>query len=120
MAHAWQRLTQLRQFPARGWVRAVEITRSQRYRTAHPHYHCLLMVPPAYFQGDYLKQAEWAELWRHCLRIDYRPVVDIRTVKLNLGQTSRRVNTPPKQLWGEVWCHAHDIAPVSASSKVQF
>src|SRR6266852_4018179 len=37
MGQSWQRLTQLRSFPARGWVRAVEITRSQRDRTAHPH-----------------------------------------------------------------------------------
>src|SRR5690242_11482604 len=102
MAKAWKRLTELRQWPARGWVRAVEITRSQRYRTAHPHYHCLLMVPPSYFQGDYLKQSEWAELWRQCLRVDYRPVIDVRTVKLDLPQTSRRVNPPPKQLWGAV------------------
>lgn len=102
MAKAWKRLTELRQWPARGWVRAVEITRSERYRTAHPHYHCLLMVPPAYFQADYLKQPEWAELWRQCLRVDYTPVVDIRVVKLDLPQTSRRVNHAPKQLWGAV------------------
>lgn len=102
MAKAWKRLTELRQWPARGWVRAVEITRSEKYRTAHPHYHCLLMVPPAYFQGDYLKQDQWAELWRQCLRVDYRPVVDIRTVKLDLVQTSRRVNEPPKHLWGAI------------------
>jgi plasmid rolling circle replication initiator protein Rep len=102
MGKAWVRLTQLRSWPARGWVRAVEITRSQRDRSAHPHYHCLLMVPPAYFQGDYLKQAEWAELWRQCLRINYRPVVDIRTVKLDLVQTSRRVNKPPARMWEAV------------------
>lgn len=102
MRRAWVRLTQLRCFPARGWVRAVEITRSERYRTAHPHYHCLLMVPPAYFQGDYLKQDQWAELWRQCLRIDYRPVVDIRAVKLDLAQTSQRVNKPPRNMWQAV------------------
>ena len=102
MAQSWKRLIELRQWPARGWVRAVEITRSEKYRTAHPHYHCLLVVPPVYFQGEYLKQAEWAELWRQCLRVDYKPVVDIRTVKLDLIQTSRRVNTPPTQLWGAV------------------
>jgi plasmid rolling circle replication initiator protein Rep len=73
MAKGWQRLTQLRTWPARGWVRAVEITRSQKYRTAHPHYHCLLMVAPAYFQGDYLKQEEWAKLWQQSMRLDYKP-----------------------------------------------
>jgi plasmid rolling circle replication initiator protein Rep len=102
MAQSWQRLTQLRQWPARGWVRAVEITRSEKYRTAHPHYHCLLMVPPAYFQSDYLKQDQWAELWRQCLRIDYRPVVDIRAVKLTLPPDSQRVNKAPKNMWGAV------------------
>ena len=56
----------------------------------------------AYFQGDYLKQAEWAELWRQCLRIDYRPVVDIRTVKLDLVQSSQRVNKPPARMWEAV------------------
>lgn len=102
MAQSWQRLTQLRSWPARGWVRAVEITRSERYRTAHPHYHCLLMVPPAYFQGDYLKQDQWAELWRQCLRVTYRPVVDIRVVKLALVPDSQRVNPAPHHIWGAV------------------
>jgi plasmid rolling circle replication initiator protein Rep len=102
MARAWQRLVQRRTWPARGWVRAVELTRSQKDRSAHPHYHCLLMVPPAYFQGDYLKQYEWAELWRQCLRINYKPVVDIRTVKLDLVQSSQRVNKPPARMWEAV------------------
>jgi plasmid rolling circle replication initiator protein Rep len=102
MAQSWQRLTQLRQWPARGWVRAVEITRSERYRTAHPHYHCLLMVPPAYFQGDYLKQEEWAKLWQQCLRVNYRPVVDIRAVKLALMPNTQRVNPAPHHIWGAV------------------
>jgi len=102
MAQSWQRLTQLRSWPARGWVRAVEITRSQKYRTAHPHYHCLLMVAPAYFQGDYLKQEQWAELWQKSLRVDYRPVVDIRVVKLALVPDSHRVNPPPKNMWAAV------------------
>jgi plasmid rolling circle replication initiator protein Rep len=102
MAQSWQRLTQLRCWPARGWVRAVEITRSQKDRSAHPHYHCLLVVPPAYFQGDYLKQAQWAELWQQCLRINYRPIVDIRTVKLDLVQDTQRVNKPPARMWEAV------------------
>jgi plasmid rolling circle replication initiator protein Rep len=102
MRRAWVRLIKLRCWPARGWVRAVEITRSQKDRSAHPHYHCLLMVPPAYFQGDYLKQAEWADLWRQCLRIDYKPVVDIRTVKLALVPDSHRVNPLPKNMWAAV------------------
>jgi plasmid rolling circle replication initiator protein Rep len=102
MRRAWVRLTQLRCWPARGWVRAVEITCSQKYRTAHPHYHCLLMVAPAYFQSDYLKQDQWAELWRQCLRVNYRPVVDIRVVKLALVPDTQRVNPMPKNMWAAV------------------
>jgi plasmid rolling circle replication initiator protein Rep len=102
MAQSWQRLIQLRTWPARGWVRAVEITRSQKYRTAHPHYHCLLMVPPSYFQGDYLKQEQWAELWQQSLRVEYRPVVDIRVVKLALVPDSQRVNPLLKNMWAAV------------------
>lgn len=102
MSKGWQRLTQLRSWPARGWVRAVEITRSEKYRTAHPHYHCLLMVAPAYFQGDYLKQEEWAELWQQSLRIDYKPVVDIRAVKLQLVPDTRQASKPPKNMWAAV------------------
>lgn len=102
MGKAWVRLTQLRAWPARGWVRSVEVTRSERYRTAHPHYHCLLMVAPAYFQGDYLKQMQWAELWRQCLRIDYKPVVDIRVVKLHLVPTTQRVTLLPRNMWAAV------------------
>jgi plasmid rolling circle replication initiator protein Rep len=102
MRKGWVRLTQLRSFPARGWVRSVEITRSQKYRTAHPHYHCLLMVPPAYFKGEYLKHAQWAELWQQSLRADYRPVIDIRVVKLALVPDTQRVNRPPKNMWAAV------------------
>lgn len=91
MARAWQRLTQLQVWPAIGWVRGVEITRSKD-GTAHPHFHCLLMVAPAYFQADYLKQKEWAELWQHCLRVDYRPVVDIRVVKQSRRKSAFRLN----------------------------
>jgi plasmid rolling circle replication initiator protein Rep len=98
----WARLIKLRSWPARGWVRAVEITRSQRDRTAHPHYHCLLMVPPAYFQSDYLKQEEWRDLWQQCLRISYRPIVDIRVVRLALVPDSHRVNPLPKNMWAAV------------------
>src|SRR5260221_323808 len=53
MGRAWVRLTQLRCFPARGWVRTLEVTRSKKDRSSHPHFHALLVVPPAYFQGDY-------------------------------------------------------------------
>jgi plasmid rolling circle replication initiator protein Rep len=99
MAQAWQRLTQLQVWPAIGWVRGVEITRS-RDSSAHPHYHCLLMVTPSYFRGDYLKHREWAELWQHCLRVEYRPVVDVRVVKQGRKRSAFRLNGEPmSHMW---------------------
>jgi plasmid rolling circle replication initiator protein Rep len=103
LARAWQRLTQLCVWPAIGWVRATEITRSQKDRSAHPHFHALLMVPPTYFQADYLRQSAWAELWQQSLRVDYRPVVDVRVIKQNRKRSRisvNRVNIP--QMWAIV------------------
>nr|CAN86933.1 replicase-like protein [Escherichia sp. Sflu5] len=39
------------------------------------------MVPPSWFTHSYVKKSRWAELWAYCARLDYSPVVDIRTVK---------------------------------------
>jgi plasmid rolling circle replication initiator protein Rep len=81
MNRAFQRLVQLKAFPAIGWLRSMEVTQG-RDGKAHPHFHCLLMVSPGYFSGKkYLKQAEWVELWRKCLRLDYNPVLDVQAVK---------------------------------------
>jgi plasmid rolling circle replication initiator protein Rep len=82
MRRSWVRLNHLQDWPALGWVRSVEVTQSKD-GSAHPHYHALLVVSPTYFQGDYLKQKQWAELWQQCLRIDYRPVVDVRVIRPN-------------------------------------
>lgn len=82
MNAAWQRLKDRKEFrPVLGWVRTTEVTRSQD-GSAHPHFHALLMVPPSWFTGrQYVKQARWVELWADCMRLDYTPVVDVRTVK---------------------------------------
>jgi plasmid rolling circle replication initiator protein Rep len=102
MGRAWIRLTHLRAWPAIGWVRAVEITRAKDGR-AHPHYHCLLMVPPTYFQDDYLKQEDWATLWQRCLRAHYRPVVDVRAVRADY-KSRLRPDRPVADyhIWGAV------------------
>jgi hypothetical protein len=40
------------------------------------------MVPAGYFAGrSYLKQAEWVEMWRKAMRLDYNPVLDVQAVK---------------------------------------
>jgi plasmid rolling circle replication initiator protein Rep len=81
MNRSFQRFSQLKAFPAVGWLRSTEITRG-RDGNAHPHFHCLLMVPPGYFAGqNYIKQSQWMEMWRKSMRLDYEPVIDVRAIK---------------------------------------
>lgn len=80
MNQSFKRFTKLKDWPADGWLKSVEVTRG-RDGSAHPHFHCLLMVPPSYFSHGYLSQAKWVELWQRCLRIDYEPVMDVQAVK---------------------------------------
>lgn len=101
MSKGWQRMAQLSIWPALGWVRSVEITKG-RDGSAHPHYHCLLMVPGSYFQADYLKQSEWAWLWQDCLRLDYKPIVDVRTVKQDYNPNWKGNASAPYKIWGAV------------------
>lgn len=83
MNEAWKRLSNRKPFPAIGFSRATEITKGKD-GTAHPHFHCLLMVKQSYFQGKYyLSQADWTELWKHALQVEYTPIVDVRAVKPN-------------------------------------
>ncbi len=48
MNKSWNKLVKRKQFPALGWVKSLEVTKSQDL-TAHPHFHCLLVVPSNYF-----------------------------------------------------------------------
>lgn len=80
MNKGFQRMVQRKIWPAKGWLRSTEVTRG-RDGNAHPHFHCLLMVPRSYFGRKYIKQGEWAKLWQDCMRLDYRPILDVRAVK---------------------------------------
>lgn len=80
MHESFKRLTKLKAFPAIGWLKSTEVTRGKD-GSAHPHFHCLLLVQPGYFGKNYLKQADWVDMWRRCLRIDYNPILDVQAVK---------------------------------------
>ena len=80
MHESFKRMVKLKNFPAIGWLKSTEVTRGKD-GSAHPHFHCLLLVQPSYFSHGYMKQADWCELWRKSLRIDYQPVVDVQAVK---------------------------------------
>ena len=88
MNKAWQRFIKRKEFqPVQGWIRTTEITQQQSDRNkAHPHFHCLLMVPPSMLSGvNYVKRDTWLQMWRDCMRDQSITQVDIRTVKVKKG-----------------------------------
>jgi plasmid rolling circle replication initiator protein Rep len=85
MNKAWERMSKRKQFPAIGFVKSVEVTRSEA-NEAHPHFHVLMLVPGSYFGRDYVKQDEWRVLWQQALRADYLPVVNVKAVKPRPGE----------------------------------
>jgi hypothetical protein len=58
----------------------------------HPHIHALLLVPARYFAADYIRQSRWREMWMESARLDYAPVVDVRT-----GYSKEREDAPQRQ-----------------------
>lgn len=88
MNRAWSRMTKKKGFPALGFVRSTEVTRSKD-GTAHPHFHCLLMVRSQYFGKQYLKQSDWTEMWKQALRVNYTPVVNVKAVKNLKGEVGK-------------------------------
>jgi len=80
MQQSFRRLRERKDFPAHGYIKSLEVTRSENGE-AHPHFHVLMMVPSGYFGRSYIKTERWSELWQESLRVDYLPVVDVRAVK---------------------------------------
>jgi plasmid rolling circle replication initiator protein Rep len=82
MNKSFVRMTKLKDFPAIGWIKSVEVTRGRTPSgSAHPHFHVLMMVKPAYFSYNYLSKDDWIQLWRRSLRVDYNPSIDVKAVK---------------------------------------
>ena len=88
MNKAWNKLVKRRQFPALGWIKSIEVTKSKDL-TAHPHFHCLLMVSSDYFERSYISHLLWGQLWRESLKVDYDPIVNVKKVKPKVGQDER-------------------------------
>ncbi len=62
----------------KGSFRALEVTYNKKQDTFHPHIHAILMVDKSYLKkSDYIKQSEWTELWKDCLKLEYQPIVHI-------------------------------------------
>jgi plasmid rolling circle replication initiator protein Rep len=85
MNTAWSKLTRRKEFPALGFIKSVEVTRNAENGTAHPHFHCLMLVSAGYFKRGYLSHAKWQELWQSCLKTDYAPMLNVKVVKSTKG-----------------------------------
>jgi plasmid rolling circle replication initiator protein Rep len=82
MNKAFKRLSELKDFPAIGYIKTTEVTRGKTPPgSAHPHFHVLMMVKPSYFSHGYISQAKWVELWQKSLRADYKPILDVQALK---------------------------------------
>lgn len=106
MSKAWDKMSRRKKFPALGFVRSLEVTKEQdlylnsqgkksnvpkkgyvlkskaRKDYCHPHFHVLMAVPSSYFNGrNYLSKDDYAEMWQKALKVDYKPVCDVRIVK---------------------------------------
>ena len=60
------------------------------YRHFHPHFHVMIAVNPDYYVGFdvekkkpifKIQQSEWCDYWVRAMQINYRPIVDVRTIK---------------------------------------
>lgn len=82
MNKSFTRLSQLKIFPAIGWIKNIEVTRNPETNEAHPHMHVMLLVPSKYFHGrNYISHDQWRSLWQKSARLDYVPQVNIQAIK---------------------------------------
>jgi len=90
MFKAWNRFVGYKVFKTsiKGYFRALEVTKnrdseSESFGTYHPHFHVLLCVPVSYFKKKeyYITHEEWTSLWQKAMKLDYRPIVNIKKVK---------------------------------------
>lgn len=50
----------------------------------HPHLHVLFMMSAKYFDGkNYITHQKWTTMWQDCMKTDYSPIVNIKTIKPN-------------------------------------
>jgi len=82
LSQSWNRFQRHKVFEnILGWVRTTEITRNDKTGEAHPHFHCLLLVPSNYFTKNYVRHSAWVAAWQKAARLDYPPMVNIKPVK---------------------------------------
>ena len=85
MNRSFKKMSETKQFKnaVLGYFKSIEILGDKTPKgQAHPHFHILLVVKENYFKkSDYINKAEWTEMWRKALKVDYTPVVDVRRIR---------------------------------------
>ena len=68
-----------------GFMRATEVTVNKNDGSYNQHMHILMCVESKYFRGseNYISQEEWLNLWQKALKVDYKPVANIKAIKPN-------------------------------------
>jgi plasmid rolling circle replication initiator protein Rep len=111
MNKSWQRFIERKDLSSvLGWARTTEVTRALDGK-AHPHFHTLMMVPSNWFTKNYIKQSALVELWQKSLRVDYKPIVDIRNVKVKFS------SDPSSQFTKEMQSAVAETIKYSTKSK---
>jgi plasmid rolling circle replication initiator protein Rep len=74
------------QWQALGWLKSLEITKSEDEGYCHPHYHVMLLMPPNYFRpvngqrSGFMTTEEWGQMWAKYMKLEYQPITDIRKI----------------------------------------
>lgn len=79
---SFSRLTKIKEFPAVGYIKSVEVTRG-RAGDAHPHLHILMCVKSSYFSTGYISKSDWCAFWKRAAKVDYTPIMDVQAIKPN-------------------------------------
>lgn len=68
-----------------GFMRATEVTVNEKDGSYNQHMHVLLCVESKYFKGsdNYISQQEWLKMWQKALKVDYKPVANVKAIKPN-------------------------------------
>jgi len=77
-----------------GFMRTTEVTVNKKDGSYNQHMHVLLCVEASYFNSkeNYIEQAEWIQLWKKALKINYKPVAHVKAIKANKKNDSAIVS----------------------------
>ena len=84
-----------------GYMKAIEVTYNARRNDFHPHIHCIFEVRPSYFGTEgYLTHADWQEMWRSVMKLDYAPQVNVKAIKNTTAKAVAEVAKYPVKVDG--------------------